>query len=87
MNEYLPILIVGAILGVVSAVLIVVFALIKDKKESMGYERNLKDSDLFKRLLRYAKPYWKSFLLVGIVMLFSISYDILSPLLLSLIHI
>lgn len=83
MNEYLPILIVGAILGVVSAVLIVVFALIKDKKESMGYERNLKDSDLFKRLLRYAKPYWKSFLLVGIVMLFSISYDILSPLLIS----
>ena len=62
MNEYLPILIVGAILGVVSAVLITVFALIKDKKESMGYERNLKDGDLFKRLLRYAKPYWKSFL-------------------------
>ncbi|MCX4363983.1 MAG: ABC transporter transmembrane domain-containing protein, partial [Clostridia bacterium] len=83
MNEYLPILIVGAILGVVSAVLITVFALIKDKKESMGYERNLKDGDLFKRLLRYAKPYWKSFLLVGIVMLFSISYDILSPLLIS----
>lgn len=83
MKEYLPLLIVGAILGVVSAILITVFALIKDKKESMGFERNLKDGDLFKRLLRYAKPYWKSFLLVGIVMLFSISYDILSPLLIS----
>ena len=83
MKEYLPLLIVGAILGVVSAALITVFALIKDKKESMGFERNIKDGDLFKRLLRYAKPYWKSFLLVGIVMLFSISYDILSPLLIS----
>lgn len=83
MKEYLPLLIVGAILGVVSAALITVFALIKDKKESMGFERNIKDGDLFRRLLRYAKPYWKSFLLVGIVMLFSISYDILSPLLIS----
>ena len=83
MKEYLPLLIVGAILGVVSAALITVFALIKDKKESMGFERNIKDGDLFRRLLRYAKPYWKNFLLVGIVMLFSISYDILSPLLIS----
>ncbi|MCM1194883.1 MAG: ABC transporter ATP-binding protein/permease [Firmicutes bacterium] len=83
MNEYLPLLIVGAILGVVSAALILAFALIKDKKESMGFERNIKDRELFGMLLRYAKPFRKNFVLVGIVMLFSISYDIVSPLLIS----
>ncbi|MCM1534164.1 MAG: ABC transporter ATP-binding protein/permease [Corallococcus sp.] len=83
MNEYLPLLIVGAILGVVSAALILAFALIKDKKESMGFERNIKDRELFGMLLRYARPFWKNFVLVGVVMLFSISYDIVSPLLIS----
>lgn len=83
MKEYLPLLIVGAILGVVSAALILAFALIKDKKEAMGFERNIKDGELFKRLLRYAKPYWSNFMLVGVVMLVSISYSIISPLLIS----
>ena len=81
--KYLPLLIVGAILGVVSAALIIAYVLIKDKKEVMGFERNIKDGELFKRLLRYAKPYWKSFLLVAFVMLVSISYSIISPLLVS----
>lgn len=81
--KYLPLLIVCAILGVVSAVLIIAYVLIKDKKEAMGFERNMKDGELFKRLLRYAKPYWKSFLLVAFVMIISISYSIISPLLVS----
>ena len=81
--KYLPLLIVGAILGVVSAALIIAYVLIKDKKEAMGFERNIKDGELFKRLLRYANPYWKSFLLVAFVMLVSISYSIISPLLVS----
>ena len=83
MKEYFPLLIVGAILGVAAAALILAYALIKDKKESMGFDRNIKDGELFKRLLRYAKPYWKNFVLVGIVMLISISYSIVSPLLIS----
>lgn len=81
--KYLPLLIVGAILGVVSALLIISYALIKDKKEAMGFERSIKDGELFKRLLRYAKPYWKNFLLVAFVMLVSVSYSIISPLLVS----
>lgn len=81
--NYLPLLIVGAILGVVSVALIVTFAMIKDKKESMGFERNIKDGELLKRLLRYAKPYWKSFVLVAVTMLVSISYSVISPLLVS----
>ena len=83
MKEYLPLLIVGAILGVAASALILAYALIKDKKESMGFYRNIKDGELFRRLLRYAKPYWKNFVLVGAVMLISISYSIVSPLLIS----
>ncbi len=86
MREYLPLLIVGAVIGVFSVVMIVAFVLVKDKKESMGFERNMKDGEIFRRLLRYAKPHWKSFLVVFIVMLFSIAYDIVSPLLIGAIQ-
>ncbi len=83
MKEYLPLLIVGAIIGTISTILIIAYAAIKDKKESMGFERNIKDVELLKRLLRYAKPYWKSFILVAVVMIVSISYSIVSPLLVA----
>lgn len=79
MNEYLPILIVGAVIGVFSAGFLLAYALVKDKKQSMGFERNMKDGEIIKRLLRYAKPYRKQFFLVFLVMLLSIGYDILSP--------
>lgn len=40
---------------------------------------NMKDGEITSRLIYYAKPYWKSFVLVLFLMLFSIAYDILSP--------
>lgn len=83
MYEYLPLLIVGAIIGVISAVLIVVFSFVKDKKESMGFDRKMKDSELFGRLLKYAKPYWKQFVLVFFIMLLSIVFSLVSPLFIS----
>lgn len=83
MYEYLPLLIVGAIIGAISAVLILVFSLIKDKKESMGFDRKMKDSELFGRLLKYAKPYWKKFVLVFFIMLMSIVFSLVSPLFIS----
>ncbi len=83
MKQYLPLLIVGAIIGVFSAALIITYALIKDKKESMGFERTMKDSELMRRILRYAKPYWFNFVIVGLVMLLSVSYSILSPIITS----
>lgn len=79
MSDYLPLLLVGAVVGVVSAILIVAYATVKDKKSSMGFDRNMKDSEIFKRLLYYAKPYRKNFILVGILVLFSVAYDILAP--------
>ena len=86
MKQYLPLWIVGAIIGVFSTALLVAYALVKDKKESMGFERTMKDGELMKRLLKYAKPYWFSFVIVGLVMLLSISYSILSPILISRIE-
>ena len=83
MPEYLPLLIVGAIIGTITAILIVVFALVKDKKESMGFDRKMGDGELFKRLLKYAKPHGKKFLLVFFIMLASIVFSLVSPLFVS----
>ncbi len=81
MNEYLPILIVGAVIGLFSAFFLLAYALVKNKKQSMGFERHMDDREIVRRLLRYAGPYKKQFALVFLVMLFSIVYDIVSPLL------
>ncbi|MBQ9198428.1 MAG: ABC transporter ATP-binding protein [Clostridia bacterium] len=81
MREYLPILIVAAIIGVFTAVFLTVFLLEKNRKESMGYDRHMADREIVRRLLRYAKPYRKNFALVFFVMLLSIGYDLISPLL------
>ena len=81
MGEYLPLLIVGAIIGVFTVIFLVVYSLEKNKKESMGFERHMADSEIVRRLLAYAKPYWKEFALTLFIMVLSIGYDILSPLL------
>jgi len=83
MHEYLPVLIVGAIIGVFTVIFTVVFALEKNKKETMGFDRHMADSEIIRRLLVYARPYWKEFALTFIIMLFSIVYDLVSPLLIG----
>ncbi|MBQ3589086.1 MAG: ABC transporter ATP-binding protein [Clostridia bacterium] len=83
MNEYLPLIIVGALIGVVSTIFIIAYALIKDKKNAIGFNRNMKDGEIIRRLLKYARPHAKSFILVGVLMVFSVAYDILSPLLIG----
>ncbi len=80
MYDYFPLIVVGALLGVLSVIFVTVYALIKNKKQAVGFDRAMKDGEIVRRLLVYAKPYWKSFLLVGVCMLFSIAYDVLSPL-------
>ena len=81
MRDYLPILIVGAIIGVFSLFFVIAYALEKNKKESMGYDRHMADREIIRRLLRYAAPYKGQFALVFFVMLLSIGYDLVSPLL------
>ena len=75
-----PLLLVGAVIGVVTALLVLDCALVKDKKETMGYERTMNDGEILRRLAGYAKPYLAKFVVVLFLMLFSIAYDIISPL-------
>ena len=86
MREYLPILIVGAIIGVFTVIFLVAFFMEKNRKKTMGWERNMGDREIIRRLLEYAKPYKGQFLLVFVVMLFSIVYDVVSPLLIGKIE-
>ncbi|MBO5312777.1 MAG: ABC transporter ATP-binding protein [Clostridia bacterium] len=83
MYQYYPLIVIGAIIGVISVIFIVAFCLMKDKKSSIGFDRSMKDADIIKRLLAYAKPHIKSFAVVILVMLFSIAYDIISPILIG----
>ncbi len=81
MREYLPLLIVGGIIGTFTLIFVIAYSLVKNKKEAMGFERNMADSEIVRRLLAYAKPYWKQFVVTLLVMLFSVVYDVVSPLL------
>ena len=82
MREYLPILIVGAIIGAFALVFILAYIALQRSKEKFDdNERHMPDGEIIRRLLKYGKPYWKNFVLVFFVMLFSIVYDLLSPLL------
>ena len=83
MYEYLPLLIIGAIIGLFSVFFILAYALMKNKKEAIGFDRHMKDSEIIKRLVAYAKPHWKTFLFIGAIMIFSIAYDIVSPILMG----
>ena len=86
LNDFLPIIIVGAIIGVFTIIFVVAYALLKNKKEAIGFDRNMKDSEIVMRLLKYAKPYRGSFIAVLLIMLVSIAYDIVSPLLVGYIE-
>ena len=76
----MPLLIIGAVLGLLSIIFIVAFLSIKNKKEVLGFDRNMKDSVIIVRLLNYAKPYYKSFIVVFLLMAFCVSSDIILPL-------
>ena len=82
MREYFPILMIGGIIGAFTLILLIVFFSVKDKR-TMGFERNVPDGEILRRLMVYAKPYWKNFVVVLIVMLISIAYDIISPMMIG----
>ena len=78
--EHLPVVIVAAIIGAFTIAFLIAYAALKKHKDpSDDRERNMSDKEIVIRLLRYAKPYWKSFVGVFFIMLFSIVYDLLSP--------
>ena len=84
MREYLPVLIVGAIIGTFAIVFLLAYIALQKNKETFDdNERSMADGELVRRLLIYAKPYWKNFVIVFFVMIFSTVYEILSPLLIG----
>ncbi|MBO4795176.1 MAG: ABC transporter ATP-binding protein [Clostridia bacterium] len=79
MREYYPLIIVGAVLGTLSVIFVAAYFSIKNRKAAIGFDRNMKDSEIVRRLLAYAKPHIKSFLFVLLLMVVSIAYEIISP--------
>ena len=78
--EFLPVIIVAAIIGAFTIAFLIAYAALKKHKDPADdRERNMSDKEIVVRLLRYAKPYWKSFVGVFFIMLFSIVYELLSP--------
>ena len=71
MREYLPILIVGIILGLCTLLFIAAYLYAK-RHEPASRDRNIADGELIRRLLRYAKPYWKQFVLVFVIKYFDV---------------
>ncbi|MBE6946907.1 MAG: ABC transporter ATP-binding protein [Ruminococcaceae bacterium] len=81
MDKYLPVLILGAVIGVLTLIFGTSYLIMKHKTKKSEYERKLSDKVIIRRLLGYAKPYIGQFVLVFVIMLISVAYDILSPIL------
>ena len=81
LREFLPVVIVAALIGSFATTFIIAWIALKKSKDDglEDHDRKLSDKELIIRLLRYAKPHWKSFVACLIIMLFSVVYDVLSP--------
>ena len=79
MYEYYPILIVAGFISLVSVLFIAAYAMMKNKNEAIGFDRNMKDGDIVRRLLIFAKPHIGAFIIVLVIMALTIAYDIISP--------
>ena len=69
MAEYLPVLLVGAVIGAFTLAFLIAYARLRKDKNAEDNRRTMPDKVIVKRLLNYAKPYWKQFLLVLVIFL------------------
>ncbi len=83
MREFYPLYVIGALLGTISIVVLCAYITVHKQKDAIGFDRNMKDSEITRRLLSYAKLHTKSFLFVLFLVLVSITYDIVSPILMG----
>ena len=81
MAEFLPLLIIGGVIGGFTLAFLIGYFTIKSNKTMVSFDRNMPDGEIAKRLMQYAKPFWKDFIVVFVIMLLSIGHNILSPLL------
>ncbi len=83
MADYLPLLIVCAVIGVFTLIFLAAYFVLKKHDKNDRSERHMSDREIIGRLLKYAAPYKKDFVLVFLIMLVSIVYDVVSPLLIA----
>ena len=83
MDKYLPVIIVAGIIGVFTLAFLIAYLKLKHDKVIREYTRNMTDRVIIKRLLGYAKPYLGTFILVFVIMMLSIVYDLISPVLIG----
>ena len=81
MSDYFPVLMVAAIILLFTAAFVIAYAKLKKATAKDEKDRTMSDREIIGRLLNFAKPYKKQFALVLIIMLISIGYDLLSPIL------
>ncbi len=86
MPRYFPFLMAGAIIGTLTLIFIIAYATMKNKKEAFGFDRNMKDSEIIRRMGKYIKPYIPQFIIAILVMFVSVAHDIISPLLIKRIE-
>ncbi len=86
MREYLPLLFVGAVVGVFSLIFLLAWWWDRHRKTVPDFDRHIPDGEIIRRLAKYALPYKKEFLLVLVIMLASIAYYLASPLIVGRIE-
>ena len=59
MREYYPLLLAGGFIGLFTIAFVTAFATMKNKKEAIGFDRNMKDGEIIRRVFKYAKPHWR----------------------------
>ncbi len=79
--KYFPFIVAGAIIGIFTLVFVVAYALMKNKKEAIGFDRNMSDGEIIRRMARYIKPFIPQFVIALLIMFVSVAYDVISPLL------
>ncbi|MCD7859709.1 MAG: ABC transporter ATP-binding protein/permease [Firmicutes bacterium] len=84
MHEYTPLLIVGGVIGFITLLICIAYLAMRAKLNSVDEkERKMTDSEIIRRLLGYAKPYTREFIVIFVIVVISIAYDVLSPLLIA----
>ena len=86
MDKFLPVIILGAVIGVLTLIFGSAYLIMRYKTGKKEFDRNMSDGVIIRRLLGYAKPYAGKFVLVLVIMLVSIAYDLLSPILVGQIE-
>ena len=83
MREYYPLFVVGAFIGTLVILFTFMYLFARKRKMTLTADRKMSDREIIRRIMRYAKPHIPAFAVAGAAMLFSIAYDVISPMLIG----